>query len=76
MKVNKKVITTKKVSYKTSSKVLFIEEAGRIYITNSSMDALREAQDAFKGVAEEASLNSEEDVLTLIKEIRQERVRK
>lgn len=37
----------KKLGIKNGDKVLFVEEAGRIYIMNASMDALREAQNAF-----------------------------
>lgn len=37
----------KKLGIKNGDKVLFVEEAGRIYMMNSSMDALREAQNAF-----------------------------
>ena len=41
---------------------------------NSSMDAFREAQRAFSGEAQQAGLNSEEDVVRMIKELRQESV--
>lgn len=34
----------KKLGIKEGSKVLFLEEAGRIYLANSSMEALREAE--------------------------------
>lgn len=34
----------KKLGIKEGSKVLFLEEAGRIYLENSSMEALREAR--------------------------------
>lgn len=37
----------KKLEIKNGDKVLFVEEAGRIYMMNASMDALREAQNAF-----------------------------
>ena len=64
----------KKLGIKEGSKVLFIEDAGRIYIANSSMEALREAQEAFRGEAERVGLQSEEDVVDMIKEIRKERM--
>ena len=64
----------RKLGIKEGSKVLFIEDAGRIYIANSSMEALREAQEAFRGEAERAGLQSEEDVVDMIKEIRKERM--
>ena len=64
----------RKLRIKEGSKVLFIEDAGRIYIANSSMEALREAQEAFRGAAERVGLQSEEDVVDMIKEIRKERM--
>lgn len=63
----------KKLGIKEGSKVLFIEEGGRIYLANSSMEALREAQLAFAGEAERVGLKTEEDVVALIKELREER---
>ena len=63
----------RKLGVKEGDKVLFVEEAGRIYILNSSMEALREAQAAFSGEAERAGLKSEDDVVALMKEFRRER---
>ena len=63
----------KKLGIKAGSKVLFLEENGRIYLTNSSMEALREAQAAFAGEVEQAGLTNEDDVIAMIKEFRQER---
>lgn len=64
----------RKLGIKEGSKVLFIEDAGRIYIANSSMEALREAQEAFRGEAERVGLQNEEDVVDMIKEMRIERM--
>lgn len=64
----------RKLGIKNGDKVLFMEEGGRIYMMNSSMDAFREAQRAFAGEAQQAGLNSEEDVVQMIKELRQESV--
>lgn len=64
----------RKLGIKNGDKVLFMEEGGRIYMMNSSMDAFREAQRAFAGEAERTGLNSEEDVNQMIKELRQESV--
>ena len=52
----------KKLGIKNGDKVLFIEDAGRIYMMNSSMEALREAQIAFKGEAERLGLKNDDDV--------------
>lgn len=57
----------KKLGIKNGDKVLFIEDAGRIYMMNSSMEALREAQIAFKGEAERLGLKNNDDVMEMIK---------
>lgn len=57
----------KKLGIKNGDKVLFIEDAGRIYMMNSSMEALREAQIAFKGEAERLGLKNDDDVMEMIK---------
>lgn len=61
-------------SIKNGDKILFVEESGRIYMMNSSMDALREAQRAFAGEAERLGLKDDDDVMTMIKELREESV--
>lgn len=61
-----------KLGLKTGDKILFIEDSGRIYLMNSSMNALREAQMAFKGEAERVGLKNEDDVVTMVKELREE----
>ena len=57
----------KKLGIKNGDKVLFIEDSGRIYMMNSSMEALREAQIAFKGEAERLGLKNDDDVMEMIK---------
>ena len=57
----------KKLGIKNGDKVLFIEDAGRIYMMNSSMEALREAQMAFKGEAERLGLKNDDAVMEMIK---------
>ena len=57
----------KKLGIKNGDKVLFIEDSGRIYMMNSSMEALREAQIAFKGEAERLGLKIENDVADMVK---------
>ena len=57
----------KKLGIKNGDKVLFIEDAGRIYMMNSSMEALREAQIAFQGEAERLGLKNDDDVMEMIK---------
>ena len=64
----------KKLGIKNGDKILFVEEAGKIYMLNSSMDVLREAQKAFAGEAERLGLSDDNDVMEMIKELREERV--
>ena len=64
----------KKLGIKNGDKILFVEESGRIYMMNSSVDALREAQRAFAGEAERLGLKDDDDVMTMIKELREESV--
>ena len=64
----------RKLGIKNGDKVLFIEESGRVYMMNSSMDALREAQRAFAGEAERVGVKDDDDLMAMIKELREESV--
>ena len=64
----------KKLGIKNGDKILFVEESGRVYIMNSTMDALREAQRSFAGEAERLGLKDDDDVMEMIKSLRQESV--
>lgn len=65
-----------KLGVKAGDKVLFIEEAGKIVIMNSSMAALKEIQNEFAGAAIKAGIKSADDVNALVKKIRKERAGK
>ena len=65
-----------KLGVKAGDKVLFIEEAGKIVIMNSSMAALKEIQNEFVGAAIKAGIKSADDVNALVKKIRKERAEK
>ncbi|TNG90233.1 AbrB/MazE/SpoVT family DNA-binding domain-containing protein [Testudinibacter sp. TR-2022] len=62
----------KKLNVKEGDKLLFVENNGKIEILNSTMLAIKEAQQAFQGEAEKAGLYSEGDVVELIKLLRKE----
>ncbi len=62
----------KKLNLKEGDKVVFIEKDGNMVIANSAMIALQKVQDAFDGEAERLGLKTEEDVVSLVKEVRQE----
>ena len=56
---------------KPGDKILFIQKPnGEIVINNASAQAIYKAQEAFNGVAEQIGVYSEEDVQTLVDEIR------
>ena len=55
---------------KDGDKVAFVEKDGQYVLANPTMLALRDAQDAFAGLADELGLTSEDDVVSLVKEIR------
>jgi len=62
----------RKLNLKDGDKVVFIEQDGKIVIENSTRVALTEAQDAFRGEAERLGLNTEQDVVDMVKQIRRE----
>ena len=63
----------KMLGVKDGDKVVFWNEGSKIIIENSTRLALREAQEAFAGLADELGLKSEEDVVNLCKEVRKEK---
>lgn len=66
----------RKLGVKEGDKILFVEEAGKVYILNASMEALRKTQATFAGEAQRVGLKDENDVVAMIKELRRERKEK
>jgi len=62
----------KKLGARDGDKIIFFEENGRIVIENSTSTALRHAQDAFVGEADRLGLETEQDVVDMVKAVRQE----
>ncbi len=58
---------------KEGSKIIFIQKGEDIVIQNSAMIALEKIQKAFEGEAERLGLETEEDVVEMIKEFRKNR---
>lgn len=58
---------------KEGSKIIFIKKGNDIIIQNSAMIALEKIQNAFNGEAERLDLETEDDVVELIKEFRKSR---
>ncbi len=56
---------------KAGDKLLFLQnEAGDIVLSNASATAIRRAQAAFSGAAEEMGITSDEDIQALVDEVR------
>ena len=62
----------KKLGIHEGDKILFMEEGNKIVIMNSTMVALKEAQEAFRGEAQRTGLRDEQDVVDMIREMRRE----
>jgi antitoxin PrlF len=62
----------KKLNIKEGDKVVFIERDGNIIISNYAMIALQKIQNDFEGEAERLGLESEDDVVKLVKDVRRE----
>lgn len=58
---------------KDGDKVAFVEQNGQYLLTNPTMLAIQQVQDAFAGFAEENGLRTMEDVTELVREVRAER---
>ena len=59
------------LNLKDGGKVAFIERDGVYTIINPLSQAIADAQKAFEGEAERLGLQTEEDVVKLVKEVRQ-----
>ncbi len=62
----------KRLGVRDGDKVIFLEENGRVIMENAAMIALKNAQTAFAGEAERLGLQTEQDVVDLVKEVRRE----
>ena len=58
---------------KDGSKIIFLQKDNDIIIKNAAMIALEKIQKAFEGEAERLGLETEEDVVKLIKNYRKEK---
>ncbi|MFZ7103755.1 MAG: AbrB/MazE/SpoVT family DNA-binding domain-containing protein [Peptococcaceae bacterium] len=62
----------KMLNLKDGDKVVFMTDGGKVIMENPTRLAIKEAQEAFAGLAEELGLKSEDDVVNLVKEVRKE----
>lgn len=63
----------KKLGVKDGDKVLFIQDGDKIVMMNASINALLETQKSFEGAADELNIKNEQDIVDMVKEIREER---
>lgn len=61
------------LNLKEGSKIIFIQKGSDVVIKNSAMLALEKIQDSFEGEADRLGLETEEDVVNMIKEYRKNR---
>ena len=66
----------RQLGVKEGDKVMFVQEGNRIVMMNATLKALADVQTAFAGVADELGIQTEQDVVDLVKEIRAERAAK
>ena len=67
----------RRLMLKEGDKILFIErDNGEIVINNASAVAILKAQKAFEGVAKNAGIRDEDDVQSLVDEVRYRKARK
>jgi len=62
----------KRLGLKNGDKLLFVERPEGVLMVNSTMMALEKIGKAFEGEAERLGLETEDDVVAMIKEIRKE----
>ena len=61
----------KLLKIKPGNKLLFMERPdGEVVISNASNQALKDAQTAFRGAARELGVKNEDDVMSLVREVR------
>ena len=62
----------RKLNLKEGGKVAFIDGQGGYFLVNPLMLAIADARQVFEGEAERLGLQSEDDVVALVKEVRRE----
>ena len=63
----------RRLGIKDGDKLLFLEKPEGVVLINPTLMALEKVSQAFEGEAERLGLESEEDVVRMVKEIRRER---
>ncbi len=63
----------RRLGIQPGGKVVFIQEGDWVLMTNATMEAFRQMQDAFAPEAERLGLKDEQDVVDLVRQVRAER---
>ena len=63
----------KKLGLRAGDKVLFVEEDGKITVTNSAQAAISLVQSEFQGAADDAGVRDEQDVVEVVRDARSNR---
>lgn len=63
------------LNLKDGDKVAFIEKDGQFFLVNPVALAIDTAREAFKGEAKRLNLKTEEDIVNLVKETRNEKTK-
>jgi len=63
----------KKLGLRAGDKVLFVEEDGKITVTNSAQAAISSVQSEFQGAADDAGVRDEQDVVEVVRDARSNR---
>jgi len=66
------VAIRKRLGVKNGDKLLFVDRPEGVFMVNSTMMALEKIGRAFEGEAERLGLETEDDVVVMIKEIRKD----
>ena len=69
------IAVRRKLGVKDGDKVAFIEQGNQIVVVNASLEALMRVQQSFAGAAQEQGLESEDDVVQMVKSLRAERAK-
>ncbi|NMN00571.1 transcriptional regulator, AbrB family [Bifidobacterium sp. DSM 109958] len=65
------------IGVREGDKVVFVRmDDGTVSLRNANLEAIRQAQADFRGAAEEAGIRDEDDLVSLIRSMRQERAAK
>lgn len=64
-----------KLGVQDGGKVSFVEKDNGIMLINANLEALERVQGVFQGAAEDAGLHDENDVVELIRQMREEKNR-